>query len=109
MLISLKNIYINLGGDLFHENNPTRETQLKVTRLLRRYCLRDNELGIEFVSDPSVNFHHSNFSTVNYEDENLNVGMPVFTIHGNHDDLSGKVRKKKKLFKIKGFFSFFRV
>lgn len=89
ILINDKIIY--LGGDLFHENNPTRETQLKMTRLLRRYCFRDNELGIEFVSDPSINFHHSNFPVVNYEDENLNVGMPVFTIHGNHDDLSGKV------------------
>jgi double-strand break repair protein MRE11 len=26
---------------------------------------------------------------VNYEDENLNVGLPVFSIHGNHDDPQG--------------------
>lgn len=26
---------------------------------------------------------------VNYQDPNLNVGLPIFTIHGNHDDPSG--------------------
>ena len=26
---------------------------------------------------------------MNYEDENLNVGLPVFSIHGNHDDPQG--------------------
>jgi DNA repair exonuclease SbcCD nuclease subunit len=26
---------------------------------------------------------------VNYEDENVNIGLPVFSIHGNHDDPSG--------------------
>jgi double-strand break repair protein MRE11 len=26
---------------------------------------------------------------VNFENPNLNVGLPVFTIHGNHDDPAG--------------------
>jgi double-strand break repair protein MRE11 len=26
---------------------------------------------------------------VNFDNPNLNVGLPVFTIHGNHDDPSG--------------------
>jgi len=82
--------FVLLAGDLFHENNPSRETQLKVVRLLRHYCLKDGELEIQFLSDPTVNFDHSDFPTVNYEDDNLNIGMPIFTIHGNHDDLSGK-------------------
>jgi double-strand break repair protein MRE11 len=25
----------------------------------------------------------------NFEDPNINVGLPVFTIHGNHDDPAG--------------------
>ncbi|KAJ2892156.1 meiotic recombination, partial [Coemansia aciculifera] len=37
--------------------------------------------------DPQVDFASS--SGVNYEDPNLNVSLPVFTIHGNHDDPSG--------------------
>ena len=26
---------------------------------------------------------------VNFEDPNVNVGLPIFTIHGNHDDPVG--------------------
>ncbi len=29
------------------------------------------------------------FPAVNYEDPNFNVGIPVFSIHGNHDDPQG--------------------
>lgn len=81
--------FILLGGDLFHENNPTRDIMCKTVRLLRKYCLNDNPVLIEFKSDPSVNFNHSNFARVNYDDCNLNVGLPIFTIHGNHDDMAG--------------------
>lgn len=31
----------------------------------------------------------SSFPAVNYEDPNLNVAIPVFSIHGNHDDPQG--------------------
>lgn len=33
---------------------------------------------------------NSAFNHVNYEDENINVAIPVFSIHGNHDDPSGE-------------------
>lgn len=33
--------------------------------------------------------HLSSFPAINYEDPNLNVGIPVFSIHGNHDDPQG--------------------
>lgn len=26
---------------------------------------------------------------MNYQDENLNISIPVFSIHGNHDDPTG--------------------
>lgn len=29
------------------------------------------------------------FPQINYEDQNMNVGLPVFSIHGNHDDPQG--------------------
>ena len=32
----------------------------------------------------------SAFNHVNYDDENINVAIPVFSIHGNHDDPSGE-------------------
>ncbi len=29
------------------------------------------------------------FPWVNYQDQNLNISIPVFSIHGNHDDPTG--------------------
>lgn len=49
----------------------------------------DKPVEIELVSDSSYNFHSKN-GNVNYEDPNLNVSIPVFSIHGNHDDPTGK-------------------
>ena len=37
----------------------------------------------------SGNIFHCRFPVVNYEDPNYNVSIPVFTIHGNHDDPAG--------------------
>lgn len=34
--------------------------------------------------------YHSFFSKINYENKDLNIGLPVFTIHGNHDDPCGE-------------------
>ena len=31
----------------------------------------------------------SAFNHVNYEDPDINIAIPVFSIHGNHDDPSG--------------------
>lgn len=28
---------------------------------------------------------------MNYQDENLNISMPIFSIHGNHDDPTGVI------------------
>jgi double-strand break repair protein MRE11 len=77
-----------LGGDLFHENKPSRRCMHTTMELLRHYCLGSRPCALELLSDPSVNFP-SRFGTVNYEDPNFNVALPVFSIHGNHDDPTG--------------------
>ncbi|KAF3323760.1 double-strand break repair protein MRE11 [Carex littledalei] len=77
-----------LGGDLFHENKPSRSTLVKCIEILRRYCLNDHPIQFQVVSDQTVNFQNT-FGHVNYEDPHFNVGLPVFTIHGNHDDPAG--------------------
>lgn len=79
---------ILLGGDLFHENKPSRSTLVKAIEILRRHCLNDRPVQFQVVSDQTVNFANS-FGHVNYEDPHFNVGLPVFTIHGNHDDPAG--------------------
>ncbi|KAI9919221.1 hypothetical protein PsorP6_012140 [Peronosclerospora sorghi] len=73
-----------LGGDLFHENKPSRRTLYETMRLLRHYCMGDGAVQFQVVSDQSVNF--PNFGIVNFEDPNYNVELPIFSIHGNHDD-----------------------
>ncbi|TMW68208.1 hypothetical protein Poli38472_007880 [Pythium oligandrum] len=75
-----------LAGDLFHENKPTRKTLYQTMRLLRTHCMGDGAVQFQIVSDQSINF--PNFGTVNYEDPNYNIHLPVFSIHGNHDDPS---------------------
>ncbi|CAI9097791.1 OLC1v1034283C1 [Oldenlandia corymbosa var. corymbosa] len=80
--------FLLLGGDLFHENKPSRTTLVKAIEILRRCCLSDQPVQFQVVSDQTVNFANS-FGHVNYEDPHFNVGLPVFSIHGNHDDPAG--------------------
>lgn len=48
--------------------------------LLRRFTLGDSPINFEILSEHEVN----------YDDPNTNIAIPVFSIHGNHDDPSGK-------------------
>lgn len=44
--------FVLLGGDLFHENRPSRDTLYQVSALLREYCMNDRPVQIELLSDP---------------------------------------------------------
>lgn len=81
--------FILLGGDLFHDNKPTQSTVMKCIDLLRKYCLGTRPNKFQFLTDPKAAFKHCSNKSVNFEDPNLNVEIPVFSIHGNHDDPSG--------------------
>ncbi|KAJ3345775.1 Double-strand break repair protein mre11a [Entophlyctis luteolus] len=80
--------FVLLGGDLFHDNRPSRKTLHKTITLLRQFCMGDKPCEFDFVSAQDESFKDA-FATVNYQDPNYNVSIPIFSIHGNHDDPSG--------------------
>ncbi|XP_036282153.2 double-strand break repair protein MRE11 isoform X2 [Pipistrellus kuhlii] len=51
--------FILLGGDLFHENKPSRKTLHTCLEKLRKYCMGDRPVQFEIISDQSVNFGFS--------------------------------------------------
>lgn len=55
-------------------------------RSLRQNCLGEKPCELELLSDVSDAL---NGASVNYEDPDINVAIPVFSIHGNHDDPTG--------------------
>ncbi|CDW60106.1 Mre11 DNA bind and Metallophos domain containing protein [Trichuris trichiura] len=77
-----------LGGDLFHDNRPSRAVYHKCVELLRKYCFYDRTVNISLENDASVHFSHSAFKRANFQDPLLHIGLPVFSIHGNHDDIA---------------------
>lgn len=77
-----------LAGDLFHDNKPSRKSMYQVMRSLRMNCLGEKPCELECLSDASDVFDGS-FNHINYEDPDINVAIPVFSIHGNHDDPTG--------------------
>lgn len=81
--------FVLLGGDLFHENKPSRDCLSKCLRLFRAACLGDKPVEFELLSDEGVNFGHTGFPLANFNDPNMNISMPVFSTHGNHDDPTG--------------------
>lgn len=130
--------FVLLGGDLFHDNKPSRATLCKTVNILRQFAFGENPITFEIISDQAKNFpttsdtqthtrtqavvawgrqpDHAPWQsaplarkmfliccasaaglqffaicskTVNYEDPNFNVALPIFSIHGNHDDPSG--------------------
>ncbi|TDZ39577.1 Double-strand break repair protein mus-23 [Colletotrichum spinosum] len=78
-----------LGGDLFHDNKPSRKSMYQVMRSLRKNCFGMKPCELEFLSDANEVFEGA-FPNVNYEDPDINISIPVFSIHGNHDDPSGE-------------------
>ncbi|RMZ90484.1 hypothetical protein DV736_g2264, partial [Chaetothyriales sp. CBS 134916] len=80
---------ILLAGDLFHDNVPSRKSMYKVMQSIRQNCLGPKPCELEMLSDNSEHFDPY-FDHVNYEDPDINVSIPVFSIHGNHDDPSGE-------------------
>ncbi|CAI2386091.1 unnamed protein product [Moneuplotes crassus] len=70
--------FLLLGGDLFHEKKPSRNTFLKTFKMLNSYVMGDQD----------IRFKTKNFQA-NYMDPSISIKLPIFIIHGNHDDPCG--------------------
>ena len=77
--------FVLMAGDMFHENKPSRRTLHATMELLRKYCLGEDPIFIEILNDQKEIFKTSQ-EKVNYENPYQAVSLPVFGIHGNHDD-----------------------
>ena len=40
-----------LGGDLFHDNKPSRDTMMKAIQILRKHCRGDRPVRFRVLSD----------------------------------------------------------
>eukprot|EP00924_Labyrinthula_sp_SR-Ha-C_P012969 maker-scaffold_12-snap-gene-5.30-mRNA-1 protein AED:0.01 eAED:0.01 QI:86/1/1/1/1/1/2/41/688 len=77
-----------LGGDLFHHNKPSRNTIIRTMEIFRRHVLQEQTAKAEKRS--AIKVHDANYDSFKRDlIGNHNVGkvaMPMFIIHGNHDD-----------------------
>jgi double-strand break repair protein MRE11 len=48
--------FLLLGGDLFHDNQPSRSTMHKTVRILKKYCMSDRPVSFQILSNQAENF-----------------------------------------------------
>jgi double-strand break repair protein MRE11 len=70
--------FLLLGGDLFHHHNPSKKTIIRASNILQNHVYGQKANKFD------VFCYHPNF-----KNENLSIELPIFIIHGNHDDPSG--------------------
>ena len=69
---------ILLGGDLFHDNKPSRHTLYRTMELLRQHCMGSKPIRFEILSDPKTDFWTNRFG-INYEARHQNH-RPFFSL-----------------------------
>ena len=45
-----------LGGDLFHDNKPTRTTLVRAVNILTEFCMNDSPIAFDILSNQKENF-----------------------------------------------------
>lgn len=48
--------FVLLGGDLFHDNKPSRQTVVKAMEIFARHCMSDDPVSFRVISDQLQNF-----------------------------------------------------
>ncbi|TPX34366.1 hypothetical protein SmJEL517_g03004 [Synchytrium microbalum] len=80
---------ILLGGDLFHEARPSRQMMFETMGLMKQFCMGNRPVSFELLSDEKEMLGSKYVHEANYMSPNVNISIPIFTIHGNHDDPGG--------------------
>ncbi|KNH06071.1 endo/exonuclease Mre11 [Perkinsela sp. CCAP 1560/4] len=75
------------GGDLFHEHKPSLKTLTRTMNILRTAVMGPKKPEFVIASDQKKNFASHPVPVANFSDPNYHVKLPIFAIHGNHDDL----------------------
>ena len=57
-MVNLQVDFLLLGGNLFHENKPSRSTLVKTIEILRRHCLNDRPVQFRVVSDQATSLQN---------------------------------------------------
>lgn len=81
ILIKSKNENVDFilhGGDLFHHHNPSKKTIIRTSHILQKHIFGHKTHEFQtFCYEP------------NFYNDKLSIELPIFIIHGNHDDPSG--------------------
>ena len=80
---SLNVDFVLHSGDLFDECRPNRFWMTSVMQLMQKHCFGDRDIKFN-----QIRTAYS--KPANFEDPNRNIDMPIFMIHGNHDDPGGE-------------------
>ena len=48
--------FVLLGGDLFHDNKPSRNTLVRAIEILEKYSLSDRPINFQIISNQAENF-----------------------------------------------------
>ena len=67
-----------MGGDLFHDQKPSQKAYLHASGIFNRQVFKTSESLLE-----------PNYTSHQKFDTNIEVKLPIYSIHGNHDDPIG--------------------
>lgn len=73
------------AGDLFDSSSPEKRIYTKTIEIINEYCFGNRNPQIQIINSQE----HPAVQSLNTENPNLNIGLPIFVIQGNHDQASG--------------------
>ena len=76
-----------IAGDMFHENKPSRRTLHSTFDILQQHAFGERKVHMEILNEQGHLFR-AGHGQVNFCNPYHALSLPIFAIHGNHDDPS---------------------